>query len=122
MNERIEQLTGIALDQTVSETWTTLDAEQLNRFSKKLAELVAKDCIGMIQAKMPRNGANSPENLQSKKHINDISTMYGFTLPLGEGPWYEWAYGKPWHEWRGYTIGTQEGYDAFVAKRNESLE
>jgi len=51
-------------------------------YDRKFAQLIAQDCIAMIQMKMPRNGVNSAENLQSKKHIKDIAEAYGITLPL----------------------------------------
>jgi hypothetical protein len=56
--------------------------EDLVAVFDRFATLVAMDCIAMIQLKMPRNGRGSPENVQSKKHINDIADAYGIALPL----------------------------------------
>ena len=44
MNERIRELAGKALDQAVSETWSTLTPEQLGRFQAKFAELIVQEC------------------------------------------------------------------------------
>lgn len=49
---------------------------------RHLIQVVACECILTIQLKMPRNGVNSPENLQSKKHIEDISRKFGITMPM----------------------------------------
>ena len=44
MNERIRLLAGKALDQAVPETWTTLTAYDLNKFTEKFAELIVREC------------------------------------------------------------------------------
>jgi len=44
MNERINELFSEALDGAVPETWTTLDANQLNRLKEKFAELIVREC------------------------------------------------------------------------------
>lgn len=47
----------------------------------KLAEIVAKECILAIQRKVIRNG-NTPENLRSYEHVEDIAKMFGIDLPM----------------------------------------
>jgi hypothetical protein len=49
---------------------------------RHLIQVVAEECILTIQLKMPRNGVNSVENLQSKKHIEDIARKFGITTPI----------------------------------------
>ena len=44
MNERIDILFGQALDEAVPETWTTLNANQLDRLKEKFAELIVREC------------------------------------------------------------------------------
>jgi len=44
MNKQIDRLFGQALDSAVPETWTTLDADQLNRLKDKFAELIVREC------------------------------------------------------------------------------
>ena len=44
MNERIKELAGKALDQAVPETWTTLTAYDLNKFT----ELVVQECANEL--------------------------------------------------------------------------
>jgi hypothetical protein len=53
---------------------------------RHLVQVVACECILTIQLKMPRNGVNSPENLQSKKHIEDISRKFGISMPFTGRP------------------------------------
>ena len=43
--KRIKELAGRALDESVSETWSSLDADQLKRYTDKLAELIIQECI-----------------------------------------------------------------------------
>ena len=50
---------------------------------------MAEYCIAMIQLKMPRNGVNSPENLQSKKHIQDIAEAFDIDVTKINPYWYE---------------------------------
>jgi hypothetical protein len=47
MNERIKELSSRALDLAVPETWTTLDADQLARYSEKLVELTIRECLAL---------------------------------------------------------------------------
>lgn len=49
---------------------------------RHLVQVVACECILTIQLKMPRNGVNSAENVQSKKHIEDISRKFGISMPM----------------------------------------
>jgi hypothetical protein len=48
MNERIRELAGQALDQAVSETWSTLTCEQLGRFQENFAELIVRECSQIV--------------------------------------------------------------------------
>ena len=48
MNERIKELAGKALDQAVPETWTTLTAYDLTKFTEKLAELIVRECAEWV--------------------------------------------------------------------------
>ena len=49
MNERIKELAGQALDQAVPQTWTTLTAYDLNKFTEVFAELIIEDCIDNVK-------------------------------------------------------------------------
>lgn len=73
------------LDKEVATYALTLDARDeayVDALMQKFAQLIAQDCIIQIQRKMPRNGVNSPENLQAKKHIEDIVERYGIEFPI----------------------------------------
>jgi len=48
MNKPIDRLFARALDQAVSETWTTLTSEQLARLRDKFAELIVLECVTAV--------------------------------------------------------------------------
>ena len=50
MNERIRKLAGRALDQAVPQTWTTLTAYDLNKFTEVFAELLIKETLDVAHA------------------------------------------------------------------------
>jgi hypothetical protein len=49
MNERINELFGQALDESVPETWTTLSPTQLLRLKEKFAELIVRECANIFE-------------------------------------------------------------------------
>jgi len=48
MNEQVKELAGKALDQAVPQTWTTLTAYDLTKFTEVFAELIVRECIDKI--------------------------------------------------------------------------
>ena len=50
MNERIKQIAGQALDRAVPQTWTTLTAYDLNKFTEAFAELLVKETLQVARA------------------------------------------------------------------------
>jgi hypothetical protein len=44
MNEQVKELAGKALDQAVPQTWTTLTAYDLTKFTEVFAELIVREC------------------------------------------------------------------------------
>ena len=48
MNEHIRRLAGQALDTAVPQTWTTLTAYDLNKFTEVFAELIVKECVTVV--------------------------------------------------------------------------
>ena len=44
MNSNIRRLAGEALDRAVPQTWTTLTAYDLNKFTEVFAELLVREC------------------------------------------------------------------------------
>jgi putative component of membrane protein insertase Oxa1/YidC/SpoIIIJ protein YidD len=57
MNERIKELAGQALDESVSETWSSLDADQLKRYTDMLAKLIIQECMNVVGNKTCPNYA-----------------------------------------------------------------
>jgi len=49
MNEKIKELAGKALDQAVPQTWTTLAASDLTKFTEVFAELIVRECVGIVE-------------------------------------------------------------------------
>ena len=49
MNERINELFGQAMDESVPETWTTLNPAQLSKLKEKFAELILEDVMSICE-------------------------------------------------------------------------
>lgn len=48
MTNRVDELWGDALDQTVPETWTTLNPAQLAKLKQRFAELIVRECADVL--------------------------------------------------------------------------
>ena len=48
MTNRVDELWGDALDQTVPETWTTLNPAQLAKLKQKFAESIVNECCQQL--------------------------------------------------------------------------
>ena len=48
MNPQIKELAEQALDQAVPQTWTTLTAYDLNKFTEKFAKLIVAECMSNL--------------------------------------------------------------------------
>lgn len=57
--------------------------------TNQLIENVVKECILLIRLQMPRNGMNSIENIQSRKHIQTLIDKFGIEQPVEHRP-IEW--------------------------------
>lgn len=44
MNQRIQELKNEILDRHFAHTWSTMDYDDVNRFSEKFAELIIAEC------------------------------------------------------------------------------
>ena len=73
MNEKLRTLAGKALDEAVPETWTTLTAYDLDKFTNVLAELIVNECCDWID-KSP--STESGQLLLSKSFI--IANLKGY--------------------------------------------
>ena len=49
MNEQIKQLMGQTLDEKFSGTWSTMDMQDLQKFTERFAELIVKECIEQVR-------------------------------------------------------------------------
>ena len=45
MNEQIKALMGQTLDEKFSGTWSTMDMQDLQKFAKRFAELIVRECM-----------------------------------------------------------------------------
>lgn len=48
MNERIQELTGQALDQAMPQTWYGISPDDLDRIMEKFAELLVQECMDLF--------------------------------------------------------------------------
>ena len=51
MNKQIKELACKALDQSVPQTWTTLTAYDLDKFTKLFAKLIIRECMAVVSRK-----------------------------------------------------------------------
>ena len=49
MNTKIRDLSDKTLDDHFSGTWSTMDYNDLNKFSEKFAELIVQECLSMME-------------------------------------------------------------------------
>ena len=74
MNKRIQQLAGQALDQAVPQTWTTLTAYDLTKFTEKFADLIVYECIDLAL------GSSHREDDMGAIIANKIKKHFGIEL------------------------------------------
>ena len=48
MNEQIKQLMDQTLDEKFSGTWSTMDMQDLQKFSERFAELIVRECLAQV--------------------------------------------------------------------------
>lgn len=65
MNERIRDIVGQSLDTAVPETYVTLSRAQLDNFSEKFAELIVKECVGIVETEANRGTEHTMDQLLS---------------------------------------------------------
>lgn len=84
MNDRIKELVlQMGWEEMGSDLYgKSMDGCMTSHALEKFAELIIKDCILTIQLKMICNGPNTPENIQSKQHVNNIAEKFGIILPI----------------------------------------
>ena len=51
MNEQIKALMGQTLDEKFSGTWSTMDMQDLQKFTERFAELIVKECLDIVNRK-----------------------------------------------------------------------
>lgn len=72
MNERIKQLTGKALDQTMPQTWYGISPDDLDRIAAKLAELIVRECIEQL------NISNVPAPISAGLNLGRVAIKEHF--------------------------------------------
>ena len=53
MNEQIKQLMDQTLDEKFSGTWSTMDMQDLQKFSERFAELIVRECAWIANDPAP---------------------------------------------------------------------
>lgn len=70
MRDHIRHLAGQALDQTVPETWTTLNAEQLERFQQAFAQQIVESCARLVQDLVDHRVSASEYPAEIRRHLS----------------------------------------------------
>ena len=55
MNKQIKNLMGQTLDEKFSGTWSTMDMQDLAKFSERFAELIVKETMQVVANQLPSN-------------------------------------------------------------------
>jgi len=48
MNEQIKALMGQTLDEKFAGTWSTMDMQDLQKFTERFAQLIVQECAGIV--------------------------------------------------------------------------
>jgi hypothetical protein len=75
--KRIKELAGQALDESVSETWSSLDADQLKRYTDRLAELIIQECVDTMYKRGETYAYPSAGFYQAKTFSDAIIEHFG---------------------------------------------
>jgi hypothetical protein len=75
MNERIKAITGQVLDEIVPETWTTLGYDKIKEIQNRTAELIIKECIGVLNKRFM--GDLNREDMEIRRCIEDVNKHFG---------------------------------------------
>jgi len=73
VNSHIRRLAGEALDRAVPQTWTTLTAYDLNKFTEVFAELMVRECASQVIEHQPRYLTRG----QAQEMANTIKDHFG---------------------------------------------
>ena len=72
MYERIRELMGNTLDEKFAGTWSTMDMQDLAKFSERFAEMIVKECSKWIV-----DNAGAIENLGPKYFAQAMIKDFG---------------------------------------------
>jgi hypothetical protein len=75
--KRIKELAGQALDESVSETWSSLDADQLKRYTDRLAKLIIQECVDTMYKRGETYAYPSAGFYQAKTFSDAIVEHFG---------------------------------------------
>ena len=57
MNEQMKQLMGQTLDEKFAGTWSTMDMQDLQKFTERLAELIVRECADIAYNKQYKHSS-----------------------------------------------------------------
>ena len=60
MNEQIKALMGQTLDEKFAGTWSTMDMQDLQKFTERFAEKIVRECAEVVYS---RSGHATPQDL-----------------------------------------------------------
>ena len=73
VNKRIQELMSKTLDEKFAGTWSTMDMQDLQKFSERFAELIVRECLTKIE----NEAAQYAEPVWAFELVNDIKEHFG---------------------------------------------
>jgi hypothetical protein len=75
MNQRIKELMGKTLDEKFSHTWTTMNYQDLEKFSEHFTKLIMAETISVLQKRFM--GDLNREDMEVRRCIADVKAHFG---------------------------------------------
>jgi hypothetical protein len=75
MNKQTKELMGKTLDEKFSHTWTTMNYQDLEKFSEHFTKLIMAETISVLQKRFM--GDLNREDMEVRRCIADVKAHFG---------------------------------------------
>ena len=75
MNKQTKELMGMTLDEKFSHTWTTMNYQDLEKFSEHFTKLIMAETISVLQKRFM--GDLNREDMEVRRCIADVKAHFG---------------------------------------------
>ena len=75
MNKQTKELMGKTLDEKFSHTWTTMNYQDLEKFSEHFTKLIMAETISVLQKRFM--GDLNREDMEVRRCIEDVKKHFG---------------------------------------------